>query len=92
MALSESQVNDILNKINVAVINPITIHPFDEERVRNLFKNVLKNKVIYDISDIQTIVGHLNPEYHEYTKKTISHIAEVQLRWFQRSNAHKLKT
>jgi pyruvate/2-oxoacid:ferredoxin oxidoreductase alpha subunit len=90
MILSESQVDEILNKINLAVINPTTIHPFDEDRVRALFKNVLKNKVIYDISDLQTVVGGLNSEYSEYSKKTIFHIGEVLLRRFERAEARKL--
>ena len=85
MVLSGSQVKEILNKINKAVTNPTTIHPLDEEKVRNLFKNMLKQDVRYEISDIKTIVGHLNPKYREYSRERIFHIAEVQLRRFQRT-------
>jgi hypothetical protein len=31
------------------------------------------------MSDIKTIVDHVNPGYYEYAKKTISQIADVQL-------------
>ena len=77
MVLSKMQVKEIINKINVAVINPTTIHPLDEEKVESLFKNMLKRDVKYEVSDIQTIIGLLNPEYREYTKKTICHIADA---------------
>ena len=59
------------------MINPTTIHPLDEEKVESLFKNMLKRDVKYEVSDIQTIIGLLNPEYREYTKKTICHIADA---------------
>ena len=90
MVLSGSQVKEILNKINKAVTNPTTIHPLDEEKVRNLFKDILEQDVRYEIGDIETIVGHLNPEYREYSRKMIFHIAEIQLRRFKRSKARKL--
>lgn len=85
MVLTESQVKEILNKIDHAVINPTTIHPLDEERVESLFKNMLKHDVKYEVSDIQTIVDHLDPKYREYSRERIFHIAEVHLRKLQRT-------
>ena len=80
MVIKESEVGEILVKINKAVINPVTMHPFDEERVAHLFNNLFKQNVKYEISDIQVIVNRLDSEYPEYTKKRIFQIAESKLR------------
>ena len=71
MVLSGSQVKKILIKINDAVINPTTNHPLDEERVRNLFKDILEQGLKYEVSDIQTIVDHRDPKYREYSRERI---------------------
>jgi hypothetical protein len=40
MVLNESHVKEIVKKIDGAVINPTTMHPFDEERLAHLFNNL----------------------------------------------------
>jgi hypothetical protein len=57
VVIKESEVGEILVKINKAVINPVTMHPLDEEKIVRVFMNALEHDLGCDMGDIQTKVG-----------------------------------
>lgn len=78
MVYTQAMIEEIVDRIDKAVLNPTTIHVLDENRVEQIFYDLFRNNR-YNLGDITRIVSSLRKDYREYSRNRIFEIAESKL-------------